>query len=63
MIVMCNYLVYRELEALGVLIFVAGFRDKESAEEYIDLLKSKYPQEVYCVKEIKEVEALRSQDA
>ena len=63
MIVFCNYLVYRELEALGVLIFVAGFRDKESAEEYIDLLKSKYPQEVYCVKEIKEVEALRSQDA
>ena len=60
MIVSCNYLVYRELEALGILILVAGFRDKESAEEYIDLLKSKYPKDVYCVKEVKEVEALRN---
>ena len=59
MVVLCNYLVYRELEALGVLIFVAGFRDKGSAEEYIDLLKSKYPQDKYCVKEVKEVERLR----
>jgi hypothetical protein len=60
MVVLCNYLVYRELDALGVLIFVAGFRDRESAEEYIDLLKSKYPQDKYCVKEVKEVEALRN---
>jgi hypothetical protein len=55
MVVLCNYLVYRHLDALGVLIFTAGFRDKESAEEYIELLKSKYPQDKYCVKEVKEV--------
>jgi hypothetical protein len=55
MVVLCNYLVYRHLDALGVLIFKAGFRDKESAEEYMDLLKSKYPQDKYCVKEVKEV--------
>ncbi len=60
MIVLANYLVYRELEALGVLIFVAGFRDKEQAEEYIEFLKSKDPKEAYCVKEVKEVEALRN---
>jgi len=59
MIVLCNYLVYRQLTALGVLIFVAGFRDKEQAYEYIELLKSKYPKDAYCVKEVKEVEALR----
>lgn len=58
MVVMCNYLVYRELNALGVLIFVAGFREKEKAEEYIELLKCKYPQDKYCVKEVKEVERL-----
>jgi len=60
MIVLSNYLVYRELDALGVLIFVAGFRDNEQANEYIELLKSKYPQDKYCVKEVKEVEALRN---
>ena len=59
MVVSCNYLVYRELEALGVGIFIAGFRDKERAYEYMELLKSKYPQEQFCVKEVKEVEKLR----
>ncbi len=59
MVVSCNYLVYRDLDALGVLILKAGFRDKESAEEYIELLKFKYPQDSYCVKEVKEVERLR----
>jgi len=56
---MFNFMVYRNLSLLGVMIVVAGFRDKESAEEYIELLKSKYPQEVYYVKEVKEVERLR----
>lgn len=59
MIVLCNFLVYRNLSALGVSIFVAGFRDKESAEEYVSFLKTKYPKEDYCIKEIKEVEKLR----
>ncbi len=56
---MFSFVVYRNLNLLGVAIVVAGFRDKESAEEYIDLLKSKYPQDAYCVKEVKEVERLR----
>ena len=60
MVVLCNYLVYRYLSALGVGIFVAGFRDKERAYEYMELLKSKYPKEEYCIKEVKEVETLRN---
>lgn len=56
---MFKFMVYRDLNLLGVSIVVAGFRDKEQANEYIDLLKSKYPQDKYCVKEVKEVERLR----
>jgi aryl-alcohol dehydrogenase-like predicted oxidoreductase len=60
MVVLCNYLVYRYLDKLGVGIFIAGFRDKEQAEEYMGLLKSKYPKEEYCIREVKEVETLRN---
>jgi hypothetical protein len=56
---MFNFMVYRNLSLLGVMIVVAGFRDKESAEEYVNFLKIKNPHDDYCIKEVKEVERLR----
>jgi hypothetical protein len=56
---MFNFMVYRDLSLLGVMIVVAGFRDKESAEDYVNFIKIKNPHDDYCIKEVKEVERLR----
>ena len=52
MINIFNFLVYRKFRSADVSYLDAGFMEKERAEEYIKLLKKKYPNEDYYIKEV-----------